>query len=183
MYDATTTMLHRWDDDTVLFPPQWLWPWELKFIRQDNLVSHSPLGAFFWRMLTHVFNEERLPAAHSVMNLRPVTFCSNCCPSTEITLPISTRSLNSTKIDHQVGHLFYQAPSPSIAQYVWATSSRKSLDYSKPLSFKEYGGPLCSCEPPMQQNLCLAFPRSVPRHNLDAELCLVRFVPFQIISS
>ena len=53
--------------------------------------------------------------------------------------------------DHQVlGHLRDECPSPSIAQFVWADSSRKSLGGSKLLPFKNDGahcvlGDLQSC--------------------------------------
>ena len=55
--------------------------------------------------------------------------------------PSNTEELWSSVCDHWVlGHLQNQDPSPPIAQYDWAASSRKSLGGSKLLPFKNDGG-------------------------------------------
>jgi hypothetical protein len=84
--------------------------------------------------------------------------------------PISTEELELCQTDHQVlGHLPDQGPSPPIAQFCRAASTRKSLGGSKSLSFKNGGhcvlGDLQCC-----RNVLVPFPRFLPRHNPVSEL-------------
>ena len=118
--------------------------------------------------------------------------------------PISSEELY--QIDHKVlGHLPDQGPSPPIAQFGRASSSRKSLGGSKLLRIIEAKidqiqivlGDLQCC-----RHFLEPFPRSVPQHNPVSELygqilrphglvfaltCTVNLidwcVPFQIMSN
>ena len=85
--------------------------------------------------------------------------------------PISTEELWSSVSEHLVfGHLSDQDPSPPIAQFVWAASSRKSLGGSKLLPFTIDGGHCVLGDLQCCRNLLVPFPRIVPRHNPVSEL-------------
>jgi hypothetical protein len=73
--------------------------------------------------------------------------------------PIATEELWSSVRVTIVFHLHDQGPSPPIAQFVWAASSRKSLGGSKPLQFKNDLRPLCSWGHSMLQNIFGTLPQ------------------------
>ena len=85
--------------------------------------------------------------------------------------PSFTPELWSSFRDHRVlGHLPDQCPSPPIAQFGRAASSRKSIGGSKLLPFKNDGGHCVLGDLQCCQNVLVPFPRTVPRHNLVSEL-------------
>jgi hypothetical protein len=69
-----------------------------------------------------------------------------------------------------LGHLPDQGPSPPIAQFGWAASSRKSLGGSKLLPFKNNGGHCVLGDLQCCRHFLVPFPGSVPRHNPVSEL-------------
>ena len=111
-------------------------------------------------------------------------------------------TLELCQSDHLVlGYVPDQGPSPTIAQFCRAASSRKSLGGSKLLSFQNDGGYCVLGYLKCCRNISVPFPRSVPRHNPSSELygqflpphgllfaltctvnCIDRCVPFQIMS-
>jgi hypothetical protein len=115
--------------------------------------------------------------------------------------PISKEELELRQRDHRVvGHLPDQGPSPPIAQFGWAASSKKSLGGSKLLPFRNDGGRCVLWDLKCCRHLLVPFPRSVPRHNPVSELYgqffrphrlawsavgpyIDRCVPFQIMSN
>ena len=77
--------------------------------------------------------------------------------------PISTEEFWSSVSDHRVlGHLPDQGPSPPIAQFNQAASSRKSLGGSKLLPFKNEGGHCVLGDLQCCRNVLVPFPRAVP---------------------
>lgn len=91
----------------------------------------------------------------SAMKPRLVECLSVGCPSASLS-DLHIRSLNLSQSDHQVlGHLSYPGPSPLVAQFSHAASSRKGPGCSKLLPLKHYG----------------AFPRPVSPHNPVSVLC------------
>ena len=120
--------------------------------------------------------------------------------------PISTEELCSSHSNHLVlGHLPDQGPSPPIAQFGLAASSRKSLGGSKLLPFKKDGGHSVPSDLQCCRHFLVPSPRSVRQHNPVSELygqflqphglvfalnalltvvtCIDRCVPFQIMSN
>ncbi len=131
--------------------------------------SEGPLGALLQipSVFSCVFTEERIEFGHTAIKHRSVQCCIDVCPFVSFfhLLPSSME----LKSDHQLlGHLYNQAPSPSIAQFGQEASSRKSPSCSKRL-------PLwimlatCFCEPSVQQ---IFFLNSSPDLCLDASLFL-----------
>ena len=84
---------------------------------------------------------------------------------------ISTEELWSSVSAHRVhGYIPYQGPSPLIAQFGRAASSRKSLGGSKLLPFiKNDGGHCVLGDLQCSINVLVPFPRAVPRHNPVSE--------------
>ena len=144
------------------------------------------------------FTEEWLPSGHYHKGLSAAEMVVLLEGS-----PISTEELFSY---HRVlGHLPDQGPSPLIAQFAPAASSRNSLGGSKLISFKSDGGRCIFGDFQCCRHFLVPFPRSVPRHNPVSELygqflrphglvisltCTVncgtlyrQCVPFQIISN
>ena len=64
-----------------------------------------------------------------------------------------------------------QGPSPPIAQFGQAASSRKSLGVSKLFQFKNDGGLCVHGGLQCYRNVFVPFPKSVPRHNAVSALC------------
>ena len=80
-------------------------------------------------------------------------------------------TLELCQSDHRVlGHLSDLGPSPPIAQFGRAASSRKSLDCSKLLPFKNDGGHRVLGDLQCCRNVLVPFSRSVPQHNPVSEL-------------
>ena len=78
---------------------------------------------------------------------------------------------SSPKRNHWViGHLPDQGPSPPIAQFGRAASSRKSLGGSKLLPFKNDGDHCVLVDLQCCIHLLVPFPRFVPRHNSVSKL-------------
>ena len=85
--------------------------------------------------------------------------------------PISTEELWSSVCDHWVlGHLHDHGPSPPIAQFGLAASSRKSLGGSILPPFKNDGGHCILEDVQCCRNVLAPFPRSVLQHNPVSEL-------------
>jgi hypothetical protein len=83
--------------------------------------------------------------------------------------PIYTEELCQS--DQQVlRHLTDQGPSPQIAQFRWATSSRKSFGGSKLLPFTNDGGHCVLGDHQCCRNVLVPFPRSVSRQNPVSEV-------------
>ena len=96
--------------------------------------------------------------------------CRDGCPSGRFS-HLHRGTLELCQSDHQVlGHLPDQGPSPPIAQFGWADSSRKSLGGSKLLPFKNDGGHYVLGDLQCSRNVSVPFPRSVPRNNIVSEL-------------
>ena len=75
--------------------------------------------------------------------------------------PISTEELCQS--NHQVlGHLPDQGPSPMIAQFDWAASSRMSIGGSKLFPFKNDGGHFVLGDLQCCRNVLVLFLRPVP---------------------
>ena len=86
--------------------------------------------------------------------------------------PISTEELWSS-VRVTIGFLvtsLSQGPSPPIAQFGRAASSRKTLGGSKLLPFKNDGGHYVLGDLQCCRHVFVSFPRSVPRHNPVSEL-------------
>ena len=129
--EAATTMLHRWDGirQVMSGPPNMT----LRIgAKQFNVgFIKTPCG------LSCVF----LCGEASIWPLKPrsVESCSECCRSGSF-FNFHTGFLELSQSDHWVlCHLSYQVPSPLIAQFGWAASSRKSTGCSKLLPFKNHG--------------------------------------------
>ena len=96
--------------------------------------------------------------------------CRDGCPSGKFS-HLHRGTLKLCQSDHRVvGHLPDQGPSPPIAQFGRAASSRKSLGGSKLLPFKNDGGHCVLGDLQCCRNVLVPFPRSVPRHNPVSEL-------------
>ena len=86
------------------------------------------------------FTEEWLPSGHSTIKACLVECCRDCCPSGRFS-HLHRGTMELCQSYHWVlGHPSDQGPSPPIAQFGWAASSRKSLGASKLLPFKNDGG-------------------------------------------
>ena len=114
------------------------------FIRPDHFVSHCqsfwvPFGTL--HVGCHVpFTEEWLPSGHSTTKACLVECNRDGCPSGRFS-HLHRGTLELWQSDHRVlGHLPDQGPSPPIAQFGWAASSRKNLGGSKLLPFKNDRG-------------------------------------------
>ena len=108
-----------------------------------------------------LFTEEWLPSGHYTIKAWLVEFCRDGCPSGRFS-HLHRGTLELCQSDHQ-------GPSPPIAQFGWAASSRKSLDGSKRLPFKN-GGHCVLWDLQCCINWLVHFPRSVPRHDPVSEL-------------
>ncbi len=118
------------DDELCLVSSRHAWCLERRFIRPENLVSHS-LRVLFLQIpsgFSCVFTEERLESGHSAIKPRSVECCSDVCPSVSFS-HLHTWSWND---HHLLGHHSNQGPSPSIAQFGQEANSRKSPGYSSP---------------------------------------------------
>jgi hypothetical protein len=94
-----------------------------------------------------------------------VECCRDGCPSGRFA-HLHRGTLELCQSDNRVlGHLPEQGPSPLIAQFGWAGSSRKSLGGSKLLPFKNDLGHCVLGDLQCCRNVLVPFPRSVPRHN------------------
>ena len=120
--------------------------------------------------------------------------CRDGCPSGSFS-HLHRVTLDLCQSDHRVlSHLPDQGPSPSITQFGWAASSRKSLGYSKLLPFKNDGGHCvlrdfkCCIFWYPSPDLCLdtiLSRRSIWTIPLISRLgiCSDRCLPFQIMSN
>ena len=96
--------------------------------------------------------------------------CRDGCPSGRYS-HLHRVILELCQSDHRVlGHLLDQGPSPLIAQFGWAASSRGSLGGSTRLPFKNDGGHCVLGDLQCCRIFLVPFPKSVPRHNPVLEL-------------
>ena len=106
------------------------------------------------------FTEERLPSGNYLaIKPRSVECCSDGCPSGSSSRNSSAEPSGSW------------SPSPPLAQFGQAASSRKSHDCSKPLPFKNYGGHCALGNLQCSRIVSIAFPKSVSWHNSVFVLC------------
>ena len=116
------------------------------------------------------FTEKWLPSGHSTIKAWLVECCRDGCSSGRFS-HLHRGTLQLCQSDHRVlGHLADQGPSPPIAHFGQAASSRKSLGGSKLLPFKNDGGNCVIGHLQWCRNVLVPFPRSVPRHNPASEL-------------
>ena len=96
--------------------------------------------------------------------------CRDGCPSGRFSY-FHRGTLKLCQSDHRVlGHLPDQGPSPTMAQFGRADSSRKSLGGSKLLPFKNDGGHSVLGELQCCRTVLVPFPSSVSQHNPASEL-------------
>ena len=96
--------------------------------------------------------------------------CKDSCPSGSF-YRLHILTLDLCQSDHWVlGHLPDQGPSPPIAQFGQAATSRKRLVGSKLLPFKNDGGHCVLGDLQCCIHFLVRFPRSVTRHNPVSEL-------------
>jgi hypothetical protein len=99
-----------------------------------------------------------------------VMCCRDACPDERFS-HLHRGTLKLCQSDHWVlGHLPDLGPSPPIAQFGRAASSRKSLGGSKLIPFKNDGGHCVLGDIPCCRHFLVPFPKSVPRHNPVSEL-------------
>ena len=116
------------------------------------------------------FTEEWLPSGHSTIKAWLQHSTRDGCPSGKFShLYRGTLELCQSYYRF-LGHLPDQGPSPLIAQFGWAASSRKSLGGSKLLLFKNNGGHCVLGDLQCCRHFLVPFPGSVPRHNHVSEL-------------
>ncbi len=70
------------------------WCLELRFIRQDNIISHS-LRVLL--LFSCIYTEERIESCHTAIKHWSVECCSNACPSVDFSY-LHTRSWSSTRL-------------------------------------------------------------------------------------
>ena len=117
--------------------------------------------AFYWGVAS---------IGHSTIKTWLVKCCRDGCPFGRFS-HLHRGTLEPCQSDHRVlGHLPDQGPSPPIAQFGWAASSRKSLGGSKLLPFKNDGGHCVLGDLQCCRIFLVPFPRSVPWHNPVSEL-------------
>ena len=113
------------------------------------------------------FTEEWLPSGHSTINAWLVDGCRDGCPSGKFS-HLQRGPLELCQSDHRIlGHLPDQGPSPWMLSLA---SSRKILDGSKLLPFKNDGGHCVLGDLQCSRNFLVPFPRYVPWHNPVSEL-------------
>jgi hypothetical protein len=115
------------------------------------------------------FTEEWFPSGHSTIKAGLVECCRVGCPSERFS-HLHRGTLVLCQSDHWVlCHLRDQGPSPPIAQFDRAASSRKSLGCSKLLPFKVEATVFLGTFDAADIFL-VPFPRSVARHNPVSKL-------------
>ena len=116
------------------------------------------------------FTEECLPSGHSTIKFWLVECCRDGCPSGRFPC-LHRGTLELCQGDRRVlGHLPDQGPSPPIAQFGWAASSRKNLSGSKLVPFMNDGGHCVLGDHQCCRHFLVPFPRAVHQHNPFSEL-------------